>query len=127
MSAPLPRVRVTAPITVSAAPSSESGATESGATDGGTGDTSALYVRSLIRSQLRLAIVCAVTFAVLLVAIPIAVVVLPDLASLPVAGVPLGWVAVGVGVYPILLLVAALFVRAADRNEQRYRSLAEEQ
>ena len=118
MSAPLPRVRVTAPAT---------GTTPAPTQGAGGGDTSTLYVRSLIRSQLRLAIVCAAGFAVLLVAIPIAVAALPQLSGLPVAGVPLGWVALGAGVYPVLLLVAVLFVRAADRNEQRYRSLAEEQ
>jgi len=43
-----------------------------------------------------------------------------------VFGVPLSWLLLAVGVYPLALTIAALYVRAATRNEARYRSLAEE-
>ena len=32
----------------------------------------------------------------------------------------------GAAVYPVVLVVAMLFVRAVDRNERHYRSLAAE-
>ena len=35
------------------------------------------------------------------------------------------WWLLGFGVYPIAILVAIVYVRAAARNEARYRSLAE--
>ena len=38
-------------------------------------------------------------------------------------GVPVSWLLLAVGVYPLALTVAALYVRAASRNESRYRSL----
>lgn len=92
----------------------------------GSGDPSAVYVRSLIRSQLRLAVVAAVAFAVVLVAATALLAFVPELRAATVAGIPLVWIVLGVGVYPVVLLVAWLFTRAAERNERRYRSLAED-
>jgi uncharacterized membrane protein len=92
----------------------------------GTGDPSDLYVRSLIRSQLRVALVTAASFAILLVATTAALTLVPEVRAATVGGIPIVWIVLGAAVYPVVLLVAVLFVRAADRNESRYRSLAEE-
>ncbi len=89
-------------------------------------DIHAVYVRSLIRSQLRLAIVCALAFVVATAVFVVAIVVTPVLDETFVAGVPVSWLLLGVGVYPLALAVAWLYVRAATRNESRYRSLAED-
>ena len=90
------------------------------------GDPSAVYVRSLIRAQLRVAVVAAATFAVLLAATTAALTFVPQIRAATVVGIPIVWVVLGAAVYPLVLVVAILFVRAADRNEKRYRSLAEE-
>jgi uncharacterized membrane protein len=50
----------------------------------------------------------------------------PEVRAATVGGIPIVWIVLGAAVYPVVLLVAVLFVRAADRNESRYRSLAEE-
>jgi hypothetical protein len=92
----------------------------------GGGDPSDLYVRSLIRSQLRVAIVSAASFAFLLAATTAALALVPEVRAATVGGIPIVWIVLGAAVYPVVLLVAVLFVRAADRNEARYRSLAEE-
>jgi hypothetical protein len=110
-------VRVTAP---------RSGARVPVSSGSGTGDPSAVYVRSLIRSQLRIALLAAAVFAVLLGAAMIVPALVPEVRELAVAGIPLVWIVLGAGIYPIVLLVAWLFTRAADRNERRYRSLAED-
>lgn len=86
----------------------------------------AVYVRSLIRSQLRLAIVCAVGFVVATTVFAIGVALLPAIDEALIAGVPVSWLLLGLGVYPLAITVAALYVRAATRNEARYRSLAED-
>lgn len=88
-------------------------------------DVGAMYVRSLIRSQLRLAIVCAAGFVAATVVFVVAIALLPALDETFVAGVPVSWLLLGLGVYPLAISVAALYVRAAQRNEARYRSLAE--
>lgn len=91
-----------------------------------SGDPSDVYARSLIRSQLRVALVSAGTFTILLVLTTAALAFVSEVRTATVGGIPVVWVVLGVGVYPVVLLVAALFVRAAERNEKRYRSLAEE-
>ena len=83
-------------------------------------------MRSLIRAQLRVAVVAAATFAVLLAATTAALTFVPQIRAATVVGIPIVWIVLGAAVYPLVLVVAILFVRAADRNEKRYRSLAEE-
>lgn len=85
---------------------------------------SALVVSQLIRSQLRLAILCALAFVAALLAVA-AVSALPALARETIAGVPVGWLVLAFGAYPPLIAIAALAVRAASRTEQQYRSLTE--
>ncbi len=84
-------------------------------------------MRSLIRSQLRLAVVCALGFVVATTCFAIAVAVAPALDETFVAGVPISWLLLGVGVYPLAITAGGLYVRAANRNESRYRSLTEQE
>jgi uncharacterized membrane protein (DUF485 family) len=121
---PPARVRVTAPRAGSAAASARS--QQSPGPDAPTSDIAGVYVRSLIRSQLRLAVVCALGFVVATTCFVIAVAVAPALDETFVAGVPISWLLLGVGMYPLAITVGGLFVRAANRNESRYRSLTEE-
>ena len=116
MTAPPPRVRITAP---------RSGRRPTVSVPG-PGDPSTVYVRSLIRSQLRVALVAAGSFALALAGITAALALVPEVREFTVAGIPVAWFVLGVGVYPIVLLVAVVVVRAAERNEARYRSLAED-
>jgi hypothetical protein len=118
-AAPLARVRVTAPRADERPPPLATNGTS-------TGDPSDVYVRSLIRSQLRVALVTAGSFAFLLAATTAALAFVPEVRTATVGGIPIVWIVLGAGVYPVVLLVASLFVRAAERNEKRYRSLAEE-
>jgi len=89
-------------------------------------DPAALYVRTLIRSQRRLAIVCATAFIVVLVAVPLLFVLMPTLDDATVGGIPVSWIVLGAGLFPVLIAIAALYVRTAARNESRYRSLADD-
>jgi uncharacterized membrane protein (DUF485 family) len=82
------------------------------------------YIRSLVRSQLRLALSFALGFLVVLVGLALLLAFWPDIHGLRVFTVPLPWIALGIGVYPLLLVAAVLFNRAAARNEARYREIA---
>lgn len=121
--APLPRVRVTAPRTGSTAASVRP-APHAG-TEAPTSDIAGVYVRSLIRSQLRLAVVFAVGFVVATTLFVLAIAFVPELDATFVFGVPVSWLLLGVGVYPLAITVGGLYMRAASRNEARYRSLTE--
>lgn len=114
------RVRVTAPRTA-VRPAKES---REAAQDSEVGQ---VFVRSLIRSQLRLALVVASGFLLILGAFPLLLAVVPGLAGTPVAGIPFAWLLLGVGIYPVIGLSAWLYIRTAARNEARYRDLADDQ
>jgi len=66
-------------------------------------------------------------FVLVLTATAAILALVPEVREASLAGVPVVWFVLGAGIYPVVLLVAVLFVRAADRNEKRYRSLAEEE
>jgi hypothetical protein len=85
-----------------------------------------VFVRSLIRSQLRLALVVAAGFLLILFAFPVMLGLVPGLAESRIAGIPFGWLLLGIGIYPVIGLSAWLYIRTAARNEARYRDLAEE-
>lgn len=130
---PPQRVRVTAPRSGVPAPSAPARtgqirrpAAAHGADPGApTSDIQGVYVRSLIRSQLRIGLVFAAGFVVATALFAIALALTPALEEWTIAGVPVSWLLLGVGVYPLALTVAAIYVRAANRNEARYRSLSE--
>lgn len=90
-------------------------------------DVGELFVRSLIRSQLRLAIVVASGFLVILVGIPVLITVFPVVNTWTVATVPVPWLLLGLGIYPLVISCAALYVRSASRIEQRFRDLVDEE
>ena len=118
------RVRVTAPRNAGGGTSAR--LARSGGDDPAS-DIAAVYVRSLIRSQLRLAVTVAVGFAVATVLFVLAIAFVPGLDDTYLAGVPVSWVMLGAGIYPLAITVGALYLRAAARNEARYRSLTEDE
>lgn len=130
------RVRVTAP-----RGTAQGSAVQGGTGQGGTGpraaqpasdareaaeesDAGQVFVRSLIRSQLRLGLVVAGGFLLILLAFPLMLGLVPGLAGSTIAGLPFDWVLLGAGIYPVIGLSAWLYVRTATRNEARYRDLA---
>jgi len=85
-----------------------------------------VFVRSLIRSQLRLALVVAGAFLLIVGAFPLLLAAMPGLAETRIAGIPLDWLLLGAGIYPVTGISAWLYIRSAARNEARYRDLAGE-
>lgn len=139
------RVRVTAPRRVTTgAGTAGTGTAGSGAAGSGTAaagrgraagearkaaeetDAGQVFVRALIRSQLRLGIVVAAGFLLIMLGFALLLGLVPGLAELRIAGLPFDWVLLGAGIYPVIGLSAWLYVRTAARNEARYRDLAGE-
>ena len=134
------RVRVTAPRGGNSGAVTAGSATAGGANPGNSALTSArsaaasreaaeesdagqVFVRSLIRSQLRLGVVVAAGFLLILVAFPLMLGLVPGLAESTIMGLPFDWVLLGAGIYPVVGLSAWLYIRTAARNESRYRDL----
>ena len=117
------RVRVTAPRAASRIPADSPAQMRESAEESAVGQ---VFVRSLIRSQLRLALVVAGGFLLILGTFPLLLAAIPGLADTRVAGIPLNWLLLGAGIYPVTGISAWLYIRSAARNEARYRDLAGE-
>lgn len=116
--APRPaRVRVTAPATVR--PRRRTVASEIDAQS----EVGEVYMRSLMRSQLRLALGVTALLLLSVGLLPILFVTVPWLQHGKVHGVPVAWVLLGAGCYPILIALGWLYVRRAERNERHFRDL----
>ena len=116
---PAQRVRVTGPRRRRAA------ATRSREIDAGT-RVGAIYMGSLLREQLRLALrVLAILFGTV-GAIPLLFHLAPGLAGVHVFGVPLAWLLLGVLVYPFLLVLGWRYIRRAEDNERDFTELVQE-
>jgi hypothetical protein len=113
------RVRVTAPRSAARPAAEPREASEESA-------MGQVFVRSLIRSQLRLALVVAGGFLLILGAFPLLLGAIPGLAETRIAGIPFDWLLLGAGIYPVTGISAWLYIRSATRNEARYRDLAED-
>lgn len=82
-----------------------------------------VYVRSLVRSQLRLAVLVCGAVAVLLGGLPLLFLLWPGVDHVRVLGLPLPWLLLGVLVYPLLIAAAGYYVRHAERNERDFSDL----
>lgn len=74
-------------------------------------------LRSLMRTQLRLAAVVLVLLAATLGSLPLLFDLVPAIRRLHVLGIPLPWLLLGVLVYPVLLGLGWFYVRYAERIE----------
>ncbi|HEX8498356.1 MAG TPA: hypothetical protein VF661_14265 [Actinomycetales bacterium] len=79
-----------------------------------------VYMRSLIRTQLRLALGVLVPAGVLLGGLPLLLAFVPAVGRAGVLGMPLPWFVLAVLVYPLLWLGARHYVRHAERNEAEF-------
>jgi hypothetical protein len=85
-----------------------------------------VYMGSLLREQLRLALGILAVLALTVGLLPLLFHLLPGLAGVQVLGVPVGWLLLGVLVYPSLLLLGVVYVRRAERNERDFAELVSE-
>lgn len=79
-----------------------------------------VYMRSLLHSQLRLALAVLAVVGLGLGSLPLLFAVSPRMAAVRVLSVPLPWLLLGVAVYPLLCLAAWWYVRVAERTERDF-------
>lgn len=125
MSEPPPRptrVRVTGP------PRRRASVVRPAATreiDAGT-ELGAVYMRSLLREQLRLALRILAVLASTVGTLPLVFHLFPQLGAVRVLGLPVPWLLLGVLVYPWLILLGWIYVRRAEANERDFADLVGE-
>ena len=116
------RVRVTSPLMGAARRVPYRPATREIDEQTGLGE---VYMRSLLRSQLRLALTVLAATALLIGGLPVLFVVLPSVSQAHLLGVPLPWLLLGALAYPMLWLAARYYVRQAERNERDFTDVLE--
>ncbi len=86
---------------------------------------SEVYLDSLLAAQLRLAGRILLLLGVTVAALPLVFFLLPGLAEVRLLGIPVSWLVLGVGVYPVLVLLGWRYVVRAERNERDFVDLTQ--
>jgi hypothetical protein len=89
------------------------------------GPVNELAVATIVRGQLALAVRFFLTLVVVLVTVPLVVTRVAWVRSIEIAGVPIAWVALGGGFFPVFLVLGHRYVRAAERLEDRFVDVVE--
>jgi len=84
-----------------------------------------IYVSSLLRVQLRLAIAVLVVVMCGVGALPLVFRMFPALSRELVLGMPVSWALLAFAVYPFFVLSGWIYVRRAERNERDFVSVLE--
>ena len=84
-----------------------------------------VYMSSLVRSQLRLALTVVVVLGATVGVLPVVFQTVPGVRRAHLLGVPLPWLLLGVLVYPVLVALGWVYVRLAERNETAFRDLVD--
>ena len=84
-----------------------------------------VYITSLMRSQLRLAVGVLLALALTLGALPMLFHFVPAIGRVDVLGVPLAWLLLTVVASTEIIALGWLYVRQAERNEENFSDLLE--
>ncbi|MBB4916725.1 hypothetical protein [Streptosporangium saharense] len=84
-----------------------------------------VYMRSLVRTQFRLALFVCTVLACVVGGLPLLFTLVPELRAVVVLGVPLPWVVLAGLIYPVFVTGAWLYVRQAERNERHFAELVD--
>lgn len=82
-----------------------------------------LYVASLVREQLRLALRVVGVVLVLVGTLPLVFHVAPGLTEHDVLGIPVTWLVLGFLVYPLFGFLGWRYIRSAEANERDFTDL----
>ncbi|WP_246178920.1 hypothetical protein [Actinomadura decatromicini] len=83
------------------------------------------YMRSLVRTQLRLAAGLCLVLGAVAFGLPLLFEVFPAVREQEVLGAPLPWVLLGGLIYPWFVGVGWWYVRQAERNEDDFAELVD--
>ncbi|MDF5752300.1 hypothetical protein [Spongiactinospora sp. TRM90649] len=84
-----------------------------------------VYLRSLIRTQLRLAVFVCTLLGCVIGGLPLLFLLVPELGAVRLAGIPLPWAVLAGLIFPAFVIGAWLYVRQAERNERHFADLVD--
>jgi hypothetical protein len=88
-------------------------------------EVGAVYMRSLIRTQLRLSLFVCTVLGCVVGGLPLLFLLVPGLRVMGLLGLPLPWIVLAGLIYPAFVVGAWLYVRQAERNERHFAELVE--
>ncbi len=84
-----------------------------------------LLVRSLMRAQLGLSLMCLALALTVTASFPVIAALRPTVCDVRVFGLPLTLVVLGAGIYPVLLVIGWFYNRQANQLEARFIDLVD--
>lgn len=84
-----------------------------------------VYMRSLLRTQFRLALFVCTALACVVGGLPLLFLLIPELREVDLLGIPLPWAVLAGLIYPAFVIGAWLYVRQAERNERHFAELVD--
>jgi hypothetical protein len=82
-------------------------------------------MRSLVRTQLRLAVWLCLVLAIVVFGLPLLFALVPEARTRELLGLPLPWVLLGGLIYPWFVGCGWWYVRQAERNEDDFADLVD--
>jgi len=82
-----------------------------------------VLIGSLLRAQLRLAVLTLLPLAALALGVPLLFRLAPGLAELDLAGIPVSLLLLAGLVYPLLVLLGWAYIRRAEQHEAEFADL----
>lgn len=83
----------------------------------------AIFLVSLMRRQLSLSLRVAATLGLVLGVQPLIAWVWPGYGEIQLIGIPLPWLVLGVGSYPVLIALGLYYVRKAETIDDEFSDL----
>lgn len=125
MTAPPPggpprRVRITSPRRDARPRAARRPAAQELAEQTGLGE---VYLSALLRAQLRLSLAILLGTAVVVLGLPALFALVPASRGVHVGPIPLPWLAIGVCIYPLVVVAARIYVRQSERIEREFSEL----
>lgn len=86
-------------------------------------EVGSVFLQALVRRQLRLSLTVAGAFVAFLAVQPLISEVWPAWGDLQLAGIPVTWLVLGVGSYPLLVWLGRRYVRRAEEIDNEFTDL----
>jgi hypothetical protein len=85
--------------------------------------SSELALRSIMKAQGGISFRWFTALTLLLAAVFVVLKLFPSVVMVRVVGIPLAWLLLGGGLFPVFVLIASRFVQVTERLEQRFVAL----
>jgi len=118
------RVRVTSPRREARRRADRRPPTQELAEQTGLGE---VYLSALLRAQLRLSVAILLGIGGIVLGLPALFLLVPVTKNVRIGTIPLPWLAIGVLIYPVVVVAARIYVRQSERIEREFTDLMAQQ